>query len=67
MVTLDEALAAPGRTEDDEKLQLAPVGKFEQLSPTELLKLPPSAETVMLVCAWCPERVLMLAGEAERA
>lgn len=51
MVTLEEALVAPGTTEGDEKLQFAPVGKFEQLSPTEFVKLPPNAETVMLVCA----------------
>lgn len=51
MVRLEEALDAPGTTEDGEKEQVAPLGRFPQLKATELLKLPPSAETVTVVFA----------------
>ena len=67
MVSMEEALVVPGTTDDGEKEQLAPDGRFEQLNSTALLKPPPTAETLMLVCAWCPDRVLMLAGDAETA
>ena len=58
----DEALDAPGTTDAGENEQLAPLGNPEQLSETALLKVPPTAETVMVVWAECPERTLRLAG-----
>jgi hypothetical protein len=67
MVSLEEALVAPGATDTGENEQLAPLGRFPQVSATELPKLPSSADTVMVVCTVCPVFVLMLAGEAETA
>lgn len=61
-VSRDEALPAPGTTDAGENEQLAPVGNPEQLSATALLKLPPTAETVMVGCTLSPERTLRLAG-----
>ena len=58
----DEALDAPGTTDAGENEQLAPLGNPEQLSETALLKLPPTAETVTVVCILSPERTLRLAG-----
>lgn len=62
MVSRDVALPAPGTTDAGENEQLAPVGNPEQLNATGLLKLPPTAETVMVGCALSPERTLRLTG-----
>ena len=57
----DEAPAESGTTDAGENEQLAPDGNPEQLSATALLKLPPTAETVTVVCTLLPERTLRLA------
>jgi hypothetical protein len=67
MVSVDEALAAPGVTGAGENVQMLPAGSPEQKRPTALLKVPPTAETVTVVCTWCPERTLRLDGDAESA
>src|SRR5690348_15380801 len=67
MVSVDELLVAPGVTDAGENEQTAPRGRPEHPRPTALLKLPPTAETVMAVCTWRPERTLRLDGDAESA
>jgi hypothetical protein len=67
MVSVDELLVAPGVTDAGENEQTAPRGRPEHPRPTALLKLPPTAETVMVVWTWCPERTLRLDGDAESA
>ena len=67
MVSVDDALVAPGVTDAGESAQMAPCGRPEQARPTALLKLPPRAETMIVVCTACPERTLTLEGDAERA
>lgn len=67
MVSLEDVLVAPGVTDAGENAQEAPCGRPEQLRPTALLKLPPTAETRIVVCTECPERTLTLEGDAEIA
>ena len=64
MVSRDVALVAPGTTDEGENEQLAPLGNPEQLSETALLKLPPTAEMVMVGCTLSPARTLRLVGAA---
>ena len=67
IVRLEEALVAPGTTDDGEKEHVVPAGRFAQLSATVLPKLPPSAETVIVVCPVLPVLTVRAAGDAETA
>jgi hypothetical protein len=62
MVNVEDAAAPLGFTVVGAKLQLAPLGKPEQLSATSWLK-PPVGVTVMVAVADAPGATATVAGE----